>query len=88
LFPSGSVTLKTGGEKKLEIINFSYFNRRVKLEKKEKRKRSVEKRKRSITIHKPTTIRRYVSFGYDEVQISKDLYNFKKYSMFVSTINL
>jgi len=54
----------------------------------QKEKLNWKPKKKSITIHEPSTIRGYVSFGYDKVQISEDLYNFKKFSMFVSTVNL
>lgn len=42
----------------------------------------------NLTIHKPATIRRYVGFSYNKVKIRKNLHDFEKYSMFVSTINL
>ena len=42
----------------------------------------------NLTIHEPTSIRRYVSFCYDKIKVGKYLNNFQKYSMFVLTINL
>ena len=40
------------------------------------------------TIHKPSTIRRYVSFGNYEVKVCQDLHHFQQNSRFVNTINL
>ena len=40
------------------------------------------------TIHEPTTIRGYISFGDSEVEISEDLHNFKKNPIFICTIHL
>lgn len=53
-----------------------------------KKNRTTEDKGGKVTIHEPASIRRNISFSNDKVKISKDLNNFQKYSMFISTVHL